>query len=194
MTSLGLDHSVASGGNHYPELSSSVKAVSVKCFAVYLSTLVSDLPATCEHTRLRGTCAWATAEFIHVTDNAGLVLTQEQAARVSVAANTYCVTCAALAAAAASVGRKNFKLRPKFHYFWHLCQFCVLNSLNPDRLACWNDESYLGRVKQLAIKCSGESMLTSSLLRYFIYLGLRWSSRREKIGLSCSMAHISTKL
>ena len=80
LTSLGL----SSTDKSYPELGSSVKAVAVKSFAVYLSVLANIEPSANEHERIRSTCAWAIAEFIHVTDNAGLILTEQQVSDFSV--------------------------------------------------------------------------------------------------------------
>ena len=74
MVSLGRGKSSL----EYPELSSAVKAVAVKDFAVYLAKVVAELPQIDDYTRIRAACSWAMAEFIHVTDNAGLILTNEQ--------------------------------------------------------------------------------------------------------------------
>ena len=163
----------------YPELSSAVKAVAVKDFAVYLAKVVAELPQIDDYTRIRAACSWAMAEFIHVTDNAGLILTNEQVGRLSFAAQTYVKFYSVLATMAADDVLYMWKVRPKFHYFTHMCEFAVSSKLNPTLIACWNEESYLGRVKRLSTKCSACTMLTTSLLRYFIFLGLRWESRNK---------------
>ena len=75
--------------------------------------------------------------------------------RMLAAADTFQVCYAALAARAASEDLYTWKLRPKFHYFWHMVKFGAETSLNPERLACWHEESYLGRVKRLAVMCTG---------------------------------------
>ena len=183
LSSLGLDSSIS--GNHpYPHLPSAIKAVSSKDFAVYLARLTDHLVPSdagpMDHCRLRASCAWGIADFIHVTDNGGLILTEEQCARMAKAADVYCTCYTELAAKAATAKRRIWKLRPKFHYFAHLVDFSVTSRLNPTMLACWMEESYLSKVKQLVVKCSAQTVLETSLLRYYIFLGLRWNSRKKK--------------
>ena len=165
--------------NEYPELASSIKASVVKTFTVVLAQFSSDRAAGDDYTRLRASCAWGISEFIYVSDTCGLILTAIQVQRLAFGARTYLATYAALAQTAAEHGRYVFKVRPKGHAFEHLVDFAERSKLNPRHLAAWHEESYLGKIKTLRLKCAGKSMLRQSLMRYFLYLGLRWERRRQ---------------
>jgi hypothetical protein len=176
--SLSLRSIGRKSGTKYPELSSSIKASTVKCFTVFLATVAAQFEAGDDHTRVRATCAWGMAEFIYVADTGGLILAPAQVTRLVYGARTYLAMYAVLARTSAVRNQYIWKVRPKLHEFKHLVDFVESSKLNPQRNACWHEESYLGQVKKLGKMCAGGTMLRTSLLRYFMYLGLRWERRR----------------
>ena len=116
-----------------------------------------------------------------MSDTCGLILTAIQVQRLAFGARTYLATYAALAQKVAEHGRYVFKVRPKGHAFEHLVDFAERSKLNPRHLAACHEASYLGKIKTLGLKCAGKSMLRQSLMRYFLYLGLRWERRRKTL-------------
>ena len=60
--------------NVYPELHSRFKAVTTKWLLVYLAHISNVYPFTEQHDKVIATCLWAAAEFVHVTDHAGVFL------------------------------------------------------------------------------------------------------------------------
>lgn len=165
----------------YPELSSRFKASVVKILTCFLSEKAIEFEARrpSQHGRLRASCGYAITMFIHTMDKAPLLLTREQADLLDHHGRTYIATYAALAKRSAEARDCMWKWRPKLHNFEHLLESTRESRINPRHTGCWDDESYLGKLKRLGLKCSGQTILKTSLLRYFLYLGLRWEARRR---------------
>ena len=164
--------------NMYAELSTTFKASVVKVFMVFLSQKVVAL-AHDVHTRLRATCCWSLSEIIRIWDTASQFLTVEDCQRLERVGNIFFLAYAALAHEAATAKLSLYKCRPKLHYFWHLLVEAINTKFNPRHFSCYMEETFMGRMKRLASKCSGRSVLTTSLQRYVWYLGLRWELRRR---------------
>jgi hypothetical protein len=177
--SLSLQIIGGTQNNKYPELASSIKASVVKHFTTFLAHFALEIAGGDAYTRLRATCGWGIAEFIHVSDSSGLVLSDHQVNRLVFGGRTYLQAYSNLAQGAAMAGQFIWKVRPKCHYFVHLLDFAAASKLNPAHMGSWHEESYLGKIKVLGLRCSGKTMLTTSLLRYFLYLGIRWERRRQ---------------
>ena len=79
-----------------------------------------------------------------------------------------------------NLGEFLFKLRPKHHNVDHMAQDVPRTRLNPRKIqACFNDESFLGYVKRIGIRCHQSNMMERLYQRYLLYLSLRW---RENAG------------
>ena len=63
-----------------------------------------------------------------------------------------------------------FKLRPKHHYLWHVGQMVGAACLNPSLFHVWEDEKFLGHVKEIAKQCHGATMQKRALERYVLAL------------------------
>ena len=62
-----------------------------------------------------------------------------------------------------------FKLRPKHHYAWHMAQDLLSgNRVNPRLLSCTDEESFLGKLKQVSQKAHGGSVCKRTLQRYVL--------------------------
>ena len=115
---------------------------------------------------------WGAAEYSHVADHAGFVLEDHEISQLRHAFWTFEQSYAWLCNH--SPDEKLFRPRPKLHYMSHLTdQSCELR-LNPQDVACWDDETYLHHCTKQAQACHGASVLKTSLLRYFIQLSERW--------------------
>ena len=164
--------------NVYPELPSQIKGAGVQTFCLYVAHLAAEFVGDSEHSQLRATCAWGFSEYLAVLQTAPLVMSELETARLLHGGRTYIDCYSALAASCAESGVFLFKCRPKFHYYDHTLDFARDSRLNPQKLGCWHEESYLGKLKRIAQKCHGATVLTTSFQRYFIYLSLRWQRRR----------------
>lgn len=75
-----------------------------------------------------------------------------------------------LASACWDCGLMCFKLRPKHHSLLHLSHDLVQNQINPAIYSVWSDESFLGKIKNIARNCHGLSMHKRVLERWILSL------------------------
>ena len=61
-----------------------------------------------------------------------------------------------------------FKMRPKSHCLWHIAEEVRSSSLNPRVYSCWDDESFLGKLKYLARQCHGGTVEQRCLEHYIL--------------------------
>ena len=74
---------------------------------------------------------------------------------------------------------KLFKLRPKHHSTDHLAAQMKRTKLNARKvMSCFPDESFLGVLKKIGIKCHSLSVMRRVFQRYLLYLSLRWRDAR----------------
>ena len=76
-------------------------------------------------------------------------------------------------------GVERWKLRPKHHDTEHLASKTKETRVNPRFTACWQDESYLGQVKQVAVRCHAQNALVRIFQRIILNLSLRWKDVRD---------------
>jgi len=165
--------------NEYPSLSTTIKAATVKRFTYFVCEKLIDLENGDEHMRLRATCAWGISTFLQTSDSCGVVLEDATIDALEYAGRLYILSYASLAERAAISGEYLWKVRPKLHVFDHMISDLRETKLNPARYGAWGEEDFLGKIKALTKHCHGLSVLRTSLLRYMLYLGLRWETRRR---------------
>mgnify|MGYP001818270622 CR=1 FL=1 len=75
---------------------------------------------------------------------------------------------------------KLFKIRPKMHYVQHISSFLLRTGVNPAKIgSCFEDESFLGRLKRLGVGCHRVTMLRRLLQRYLLFQGMRFQQARQ---------------
>lgn len=80
----------------------------------------------------------------------------------------------------AEMGLRLYKCRPKHHYCEHIFRDVRVNRLNPRKSSsCHNDESFLGYIKRIGIRCHQTSMLSRIYQRYLLHISLRWRDASE---------------
>ena len=163
--------------SEYPELHSSFKGTTVKILMVFLAQRAGELERGDPYTRTRSTCLWALAEFIWITDSAGVVLSTSEKARLEYAGRLFLLSYAGYANLV--VGRNLINPTPKVHYYEEMLSTSLSFGINPRILSCWGEESMIGQLKRLGKMCHGGSMLTTSMLRLFIHFAMRWQERRR---------------
>ena len=143
--------------------------------------------------KLIAVCHWHLHPAVRVMDESDIVLTPGDCSKVSYKDFTpafwkdlsqhleiHLIAWQHLACACREQGLHLFKLRPKHHQLDHLGQDAVLTRLNCGELmACWNDESFLGYIKQIAIRCHGGNTMVRLFQRYILFLSLRWRDSRK---------------
>lgn len=74
---------------------------------------------------------------------------------------------------------KLFRLRPKHHQLDHLREQISRTRLNGRKvMSCFSDESFLGYLKRIGVRCHAASMAGRLFQRYVLFLSLRWRDAR----------------
>lgn len=77
-------------------------------------------------------------------------------------------------------GEKLFKLRPKHHSIHHMSSQALKTKVNPRKvMSCFPDETFLGYLKRVAIRCHAAGVLTRTYQRYLMFLGFRGRDGRK---------------
>ena len=130
--------------------------------------------------RASTTCIWSLNEAMSVLDMHDLLLPVDAAKRVGDLLRQSLLHWQYLAGKYFELGVRRWKLRPKHHVLDHFCDEVPRTRINP-RLSCscFQEESFLGHLKRIAVKCSSVRVVERTLQRLLLLLGLRWHHTRE---------------
>lgn len=126
-----------------------------------------------------GACvSWALMAAIHRMDQGGLVLATEDATYINRCIKDSLLHWQKMRSACIQASVKRWSFRPKHHYWEHIGEQVERTRINPRKLACFQDESYLGQIKKIAVKCHSASALLRVFQRLSLNLGLRFEQSR----------------
>ena len=183
---LGMDR-----GNQYVELGSTFKAADIKAMVFFFTKLMvakaDELPQP--EGRLIAICNWNLQRALCIFDAGSLLLSRSDAAEASLCLQRHLLTWQILAHRLSFL--KCFYVRPKHHGIQHLAERLQANQLNARTYQCFDDESYLGRLKKLLSKCHGATTSKRGLQRYLLNLGLRFEASRSMARLAAGPSRAS---
>lgn len=122
--------------------------------------------------QMLATCNWALARAIELSDNAGVLFNEDDACEYHGCILLHLQTTQWLAGYFWAQRIRIFKLRPKHHYLWHLACDARSTLINPSVFVCFDEESFLGKVKAIASRCHGSSMTRRVFQRYLLAFAL----------------------
>ena len=177
-------------GEDYPVLGTKWKAASVKVILGFLGdrlAAASDrLAEYADHDiHIVATALWALNQAIHTMDNASYLLREEEAVSMhdNIMLHLRCVQELALIAFCSN--QPYWTIRPKAHYIWHQAIDLKRTKLNPRFFtACWEDESFLGKLKHIGKSCHGMTTGLRMLQRHFLSMAIRWVVPKPTMHLS----------
>ena len=86
-----------------------------------------------------------------------------------------------LASRCEQAGFRLYKMRPKHHCFSHIGFDIPRTRLNPRLVqSCHHDESFLGYIRRIGVKCDQASLMGRLFQRYILCLSLRWRDTAQK--------------
>lgn len=118
------------------------------------------------------TCTWALQKAIEVMDGSGLVLSPMDADCAAECLMTHLRTYAWLALYYHDRREMLFKLRPKTHCLFHMAGDLKKFRLNFSLGHTFGEESFLGKIKAIAVKAHGKTMTLRVLQRYMLFLAM----------------------
>ncbi|CAK9069954.1 unnamed protein product [Durusdinium trenchii] len=162
------------GLSDYAEMSSRYKASTIKLMVWWLAMKTSAIAEHSEDTVLQvlATCAWSLQRVVEIQDSGGMVLTQTDANDAGDLLRLHIKAFVWLALYFKPRKLWLFKIRPKTHYNFHMAERLKLWRVNHNILDTFQDESYLGKLKSIALKAHGGTMVLRVMQRYLLTLAL----------------------
>ena len=166
LANLGLDQP------KFAELGGMWKAAQVKGLLYFFALKMTEEADQVEHGQLVALCTWALVRAINVFDGAAMLLSRADAeqARNFLYVHLQCWQRLAPCLEAHRI----FLIRPKHHYLQHLADDVVRTRVNPRTFQCFDEESFLGRIKRMVSKCHASTVSSRCIQRYVLHLSKRW--------------------
>ena len=174
LANVGLDKAA------YAELGSVFKASHTKAMLFFICSKMIAKQTEILHGPLVAFTVWSLAKATYIFDNAGLIMDAGEASEASNLLQLHLRAWQHLSHLYKD--ERIFYLRPKHHYLAHLATDLEAHRLNPKCFACYDDESYLSRVKRLCVQVHARQAPLRTIQRYLIFLGLRFHESRCRAG------------
>ena len=116
---------------------------------------------------LAATC-YAMQRSIEIQDFAGLVLTDEEADEAAQCLHLYLRAYAELAGYYFARGKLMYKMRHKYHYMTHVEVDIRVYKINQRAFHTFDEESFLGKLKAIGIRCHGRTVSFRIFQRYLL--------------------------
>ena len=126
-------------------------------------------------------CTWTLSCAIYMMDSNDILLSNDVAEKVHDLFVQHLLHWQGLWQNSYHVGIKRWKIRPKHHDLEHLALQTKRTGVNPRFTACFQDESYLGQIKHVAIRCHSSTVLVRVFQRILLNLSQRWKDTRERL-------------
>ena len=121
-------------------------------------------------------------------DNSDLVMTAGDSTRFNDLLQLHLRTWQRVALKFEALGIALCKIRPKHHYLQHIGLYVAATRVNVRIHQNFNSESYMGKMKKIAVKCHSASMMLRVQQRYVLYLALSWDrAKRASIGVGAAL-------
>ena len=121
-------------------------------------------------------------------DNSDLLMTESDSRRFCDMVQLHLQMWQRLALKFEALGIAMCKIRPKHHYLQHIALYVVATRVNVRIHQNFNSESYMGKMKKIALKCHSASMMLRVQQRYVLYLALSWDrAKRASTGAGAAL-------
>ena len=128
-----------------PEMSSWWKAWEIRVLIPFAAYHALEHGSADGHGKLRATCLWGLAEWLHVVGTSARLLDDEQRGRSKIAASAYLLAYQKLSAEARAAGSRSWHPIPKHHYFARMARRTWSTGWNPVYESTFNLEDHGGR-------------------------------------------------
>ena len=125
-------------------------------------------------------CVYSLQRFIEIQDCAGLVLDEAEAKESATNLRIHLRTYAVLADHYFKQRVMMYKIRCKSHYLFHVSEEVELWKLNQNLFHTFQEESFLGKIKSIGVRCHGRSTTARLFQRYFLCLAVYFEESRKR--------------
>ena len=124
-------------------------------------------------------CAWSMMAAISKLDHSPLLMSEDDASFVAECFLESLRHWQGLCHVCLESNVPQWGFRPKHHYLEHVSEQIRKTRINARKLMCFQDESYLGRLKRVACKTHAANALLRVYGRLFLNLGQRFRESRS---------------
>ncbi|CAL1151780.1 unnamed protein product [Cladocopium goreaui] len=170
------------GDDDYAMLNSRFKACHCKVMVWWLafkSQQAADANQDDRLLQVLATCCYGMQRAIEILDNSGLLMSESDANETAECLQLHLVTYAWLAAYYWEEGVLLFRFRPKHHYLFHQAVQIAEWRLNQSIFHTWDQESFLGKIKQICVKCHGATATVRVFERYLLCMAMMLEQHRR---------------
>ncbi|CAK9092949.1 Nipped-B-like protein B [Durusdinium trenchii] len=170
------------GDDDYCEMSSKFKAVHIKRMVWWLAFKSQEAADSNMDDRVLqtfATCAYALQRCIEIQDGGGLVLSLEEAEECYSSLILHLRTYSWLASFHWEERRLLFRMRPKHHILYHQALQLKEWRINQSVFHCFDQESFLGKIKNICQKCHGRSATRQIYNRYLLCVAMMLEQHRR---------------
>lgn len=147
--------------------------------------LVADAKLDDVHLQVLASCCYGLQRATEIQCHGGLILDVEEAQEASTCLFMFVGCFAWLALNCADNSVLLFKCRPKLHYLMHTAEDLRSLRLNQLKLfSTFSEESFLGRVKSIALQVHGKTLTTRVFQRYILTLALSLHQFKERMEMN----------
>lgn len=143
-----------------------------------MSALVTSRTSEDVLLNLLAVCTHGLQQAIEVIDHGGLILHERDAKVFEESMNLHLRSFLELAGYYQGCGEMMYKIRHKVHYITHMISDVVAYRLNPKIFNTCGEESFLGKLKAIGIRCHGGTMTFRIYQRYLLVLALALQEHR----------------
>lgn len=126
-----------------------------------------------------GTAAYSLQRAIELMDNSGMLLSDEDSKECSHCLFSFLKTYSWLAAYYFEESVLLFRLRPKHHMMWHHAMQIKKWKLNQSLFHTFDEESFLGKLKQICRACHGRTATQRLYERYLLVFAMLIEGHRR---------------
>ena len=154
----------------FPELASCYKGAMVKYLMFWAAAFLCEQLEKVDtpNNRLRAYCAWSLARFQYLQEANGPWLCAEASKDLRAAGRSFLLFYQKLAVESRAVcmGKKMYKVVPKFHSLLHLCIGVKVTGRNPRYDHLYQEEDFMKHVGKICSQCHPSTLHMVSLYRY----------------------------
>lgn len=173
-------------GEEYSELSTRFKGSHVRLMLLWLSWKSQEVA---DHNPMDGSlqvlasCCYGLQRATELQAQSGLILEQGDAQEASDCLHMFVRAFAWLALACHGGEDRLFKCRPKLHYLIHTADDLLQLRLNQLKIfSTFTEESFLGKIKAIALQVHGRTLTTRVFQRYILAVGVSLHHFKGRVG------------
>lgn len=145
------------------------------CWSVFLPLTPKD-----RLVNILAHCVYNLQRFLEIQDFAGLVLDESEARESAMSLRMHLRTYAILADHYYKNRIMMYKIRCKTHYLFHVSEEVEFWKLNQNMFHTFQEESFLGKIKAIGVRCHGRSCTARLFQRYFLCLAVYFQEHRKR--------------